>query len=155
MNPSKPKKATKAKKDTPAKTAAKKVKRTYLYACGRRKCAVARVRYYKKGEGEIIINDKEMKEHLPSKEMQMIVVAPLEALKHEGKWKITIKVTGGGKRSQVDAIRLGVARVLVVLDAENKKELKAYKYLTRDPRVKERKKYGLKGARRAPQWSKR
>lgn len=133
----------------------KRIRRTYLYACGRRKGAIARVRYYKKGAGEISVNQKDLSKYFPDPELQALVVFPLEILRLKGKGNLTIKVRGGGKKSQAEAIRLGIARVLVNLDLENKKELKSKNLLTRDPRVKERKKYGLKRARRAPQWSKR
>ena len=151
MNPKKV-----AKKEIKKKPAAtKRVRRTYLYAVGRRKSAIARVRYYKTGEGELVVNKIELGKYFPGKPIQEIVKAPLKTLGMLDKGKFTIKVAGGGKKAQAEAIKLGIARVLVKLDENNKKELKLNKYLTRDPRVKERKKYGLKRARRAPQRSKR
>lgn len=132
-----------------------KTKRTYLYAIGRRKTAVARVRYYKKGEGEIEVNDKPAAEYFDTQEMVNMIKSPLKLVNLEDQGKITVKVVGGGKMSQAASVRHGVARVLLQIDEEFRSMLKKAGYLTRDPRRKERKKPGLKRARRAPQWSKR
>lgn len=132
-----------------------KTRRTYLYAVGRRKNAVARVRYYKKGEGEFEVNGKKVDEYFDTKEMVKIAQSPLQLTNLLGAGKITIKVEGGGKKAQSQSVCHGVARVLLQIDAELRSDLKKAGYLTRDPRRKERKKPGLKRARRAPQWSKR
>lgn len=121
---------------------------------GRRKCASARVRLVS-GNGEITVNGQPLKEFFPYFEMQEIVLAPLKAVKKEKSVTATIKVSGGGKKGQAGAAAMGIARALIEMDEELRKTLKSLKFLTRDARVKERKKPGLKKARRAPQWSKR
>lgn len=126
----------------------------YYYGLGRRKEASARVRLYE-GSGKVIINGKDYKQYLNPVDLIDIIKTPLKTLSMADRFDIVVKVTGGGFRGQADAIRLGVARAILVLDASLKKTLKSHKYLTRDSRVKERKKYGLKKARRAPQFSKR
>lgn len=130
-------------------------KLAYYYAIGRRKSAVAQVRLYKKGEGEIKINEKDIKNYFPREEWQVILSAPLKAMGQTNKLNIFIKIQGGGVKSQAEAARLGISRALLKLNPIFKRGLKKYGYLTRDSRVKERKKYGLRGARRAPQWAKR
>ena len=125
-----------------------------IRSVGRRKCAAARVRV-DKGTGKIIINGVPMTEYLPYFEWQDIVLQPLKALGKEKDLDITSKVEGGGKKSQALALRLGIARALVKWNEEFRKTLKALGFLSRDARIKERKKPGLKKARRAPQWSKR
>ena len=130
-------------------------KEKYFYGRGGRKTAIARVRFYPKGKGEIIINDKNYKEYFPTKELQDTVLKPLILAGVEKTSQITVKVVGSGKIAQSEAVRHGIARALEVFDAELRPALKAEGFLTRDPRVKERKKPGLKRARRAPQWSKR
>ncbi|NQU83247.1 MAG: 30S ribosomal protein S9 [Parcubacteria group bacterium] len=127
----------------------------YYYAVGRRKSAVAQVRLYKKGEGEIKVNGKELKDYFPLEEWQLILTAPLKAMGQTNKLNVIVKVQGGGVKSQAEAVRLGIARSLLKLNPIFKRGLKKYGYLTRDSRVKERKKFGLRGARRAPQWAKR
>ena len=122
-------------------------------AVGRRKSASARVRI-DKGEGKIVVNGKEYKEYFSFFE-QGLVVAPLKALGKEKELDISAKVNGGGKKGQAVAVSHGIARALVKWNEDFKKSLKVTGLLTRDPRVKERKKPGLKKARRAPQWSKR
>jgi len=134
----------------------KRVRRTYLYAVGRRKSAVARVRLYKNDkESSIIINEKKISEYATTPEIQRIIELPLKVVSLEKFPKITIKVSGGGIMSQADAIKLGIARILLKFEPKYKDLLKAEKMFTRDPRVKERKKPGLKRARKAAQWSKR
>jgi len=123
-------------------------------AVGRRKRASARVRITK-GSGKITINGKDYKEFLPYFQWQDIVVAPLKTLAKEKDIDVSCLVTGGGKKGQATAIQLGLARALMLWNEDFKKTLKTQGYLTRDPRVKERKKFGLKKARRAAQWSKR
>jgi len=153
-----PKKSKKTKKSSNKKTTKKsKVKkRSYIFAVGRRKSAVARVRYHKKGQSEIIVNNKKHNEYFKNPEYINSVEKPLSVVGLLDDFgKITIKVKGGGKRGQAEAISLGIARTLETLDPKNRKLLKPEGLLKRDPRVKERKKYGLKRARRAPQWQKR
>ena len=121
---------------------------------GRRKEAVARVRMTP-GSGEITINGKDYTQYFNTPIAQGIVSSPLTLVDQRKKQDISVKVEGGGMRGQAEAVRHGVARALVVLDPEFKKTLRAAGFMTRDPRVKERKKPGLKRARRAPQWQKR
>jgi small subunit ribosomal protein S9 len=123
-------------------------------AVGRRKRASARVRIGK-GSGKITINGKDYKEFLPYFQWQEIVTAPLKALAKEKDLDVSAIVTGGGKKGQAVSVQLGLSRALVMWNEDFKKTLKTLGFLTRDPRVKERKKFGLKKARRAPQWSKR
>jgi len=127
----------------------------YFRAIGRRKRSIAQVRLFKSGNGEIIINDKDYKIYFPVLSLQIMVKEPLQAAGQEGKLDFSVKVKGGGVKGQAEAVRLGIARTLLQLNPTLKKSLKKPGYLTRDPRKKERKKPGLKGARRAPQWSKR
>lgn len=130
----------------------------YFEAVGRRKTAVARVRLYTKKdqvkEG-IRINDKFYKEYFPLLSHQKNVEAALEKMKSLDRFAVSIKVKGGGLRAQSEAIRHGIARALVKFNPDFKKRLRRAGFLTRDPRMVERKKYGLKKARRAPQWAKR
>jgi small subunit ribosomal protein S9 len=123
-------------------------------AVGRRKRASARVRI-EKGEGKITINGQELKVYFPYFEMQDTVKFPLKVLAKEKDLDVSVKVNGGGKKGQSIAIQQGIARALVKWNEEFRKALKANNLLTRDARIKERKKPGLKKARRAPQWSKR
>jgi len=133
-----------------------KVKRDYTYAVGKRKTSIARVRlYYKKGDNKIIVNEKDFNLYFPPLEFQQIITAPLELLGLTNKYTITIKVVGGGKRGQAESIRHGISRALVKNDDTYRKTLRGAGFLTRDARKKERKKPGLKRARRAPQWAKR
>lgn len=128
---------------------------TYLYAVGRRKSSVARCRYYRKGEGKILINHQPVEQYFPYERYRQICLAPLQVAGLTLAGDLTVKVEGGGVRGQAEAVRLGVARLLVKLDRGYRLALKKAGFLKRDPRVKERKKYGLKRARRAPQWQKR
>lgn len=121
---------------------------------GRRKSAVARVRIMP-GEGKITINKRELENFFPNKVSRLIVQQPLELTSTVGRFDIVCIVEGGGVTGQAGAIRLGIARSLIKADPELRPALKKAGYLTRDPRMKERKKYGLHGARRAPQYSKR
>ena len=126
----------------------------YFYGTGRRKKSVARVRVYP-GTGVITINGRDIDDYFGLATMKLIVNQPFGVTGNEGKWDIIALVNGGGISGQAGAIRHGLARALVAADEANKPALKAAGFLTRDPRMKERKKYGLKGARRAPQFSKR
>lgn len=125
-----------------------------LQTVGRRKSARARVRL-SKGQGTITVNGKDVKVYFPYFENQVMIAAPLKALAKDKDFDITVKVVGGGNRGQAVAVQLGIARALVAWNEDWRKTLKTLGYLTRDARVKERKKPGLKRARRAPQWSKR
>jgi small subunit ribosomal protein S9 len=124
------------------------------YGTGRRKKAIARV-YLMPGKGNITINKRSIDEYLGLETLKTIVRQPLVATDNVNKFDILVNVHGGGYTGQAGAIRHGIARALVKADAEYRPTLKAAGFLTRDPRMKERKKYGLKGARRAPQFSKR
>ena len=126
----------------------------YFYGTGRRKKSVARVRLYP-GSGEITINGRSIDDYFGLETLKLIVNQPFGVTGTTGKFDIVANVTGGGISGQAGAIRHGVARALLAADAEYRSALKAAGFLTRDPRMKERKKYGLKAARRAPQFSKR
>ena len=126
----------------------------YFYGTGRRKDSVARVRVYT-GTGKITINDRDIGNYFGLETLKLLVRQPLAATEQLGKVDIVATVTGGGVTGQAGAIRHGVARALLQVNPEFRAALKAAGFLTRDPRMKERKKYGLKAARRAPQFSKR
>lgn len=136
-----------------AKIAQKKGEEIAL-AVGRRKSASARVRI-KLGKGNVEINKLPIEEYFAPVEARQVCLAPLKAIAKEKDFDVSVRVLGGGKAGQSIAIQLGIARALIKWNEEWKKTLKTQGYLTRDPRVKERKKFGLKKARRAPQWSKR
>ena len=125
-----------------------------FYGTGRRKKSIARVRLIP-GKGEVKINNRTIDDYFGLETLKVIVRQPLVATDNLGKFDVVCKVSGGGITGQAGAIRHGIARALLQVDAENRKVLKAAGFLTRDPRMKERKKYGLKAARRAPQFSKR
>lgn len=130
-------------------------KTPYFYGTGRRKSSVARVRLYE-GSGKIIINDRSIDEYFGLETLKLIVNQPLVTTETSGKFDIICKVNGGGVTGQAGAIRHGISRALLEYDSDNlRQKLKKAGFLTRDPRMKERKKYGLKAARRAPQFSKR
>ena len=124
------------------------------YGTGRRKSSVARV-YLMPGSGNITVNKRSLDEYFGLETLKVIVKQPLAAIDAEGKFDVVVNVKGGGYTGQAGAIRHGIARALCEEDAENRPALKKEGFLTRDPRMKERKKYGLKAARRAPQFSKR
>ena len=126
----------------------------YFYGTGRRKKSVARVRVYP-GNGQITINGKDIDAYFGLETLKLVINQPFGVTGTTGKFDIVANVNGGGISGQAGAIRHGLARALVQADEANKPALKAAGFLTRDPRMKERKKYGLKGARRAPQFSKR
>ncbi len=126
---------------------------TYIEAVGRRKNAIARVRLYQKKSG-ITINDKDYKAYFPIVKYQEVINSPFVEVSAE-KIGATVRVVGGGLTGQAEAIRHGISRALVKMDETNRKRLKLSGFLTRDSRMVERKKYGLKKARRAPQWAKR
>ena len=126
----------------------------YFYGTGRRKKSVARVRIYP-GTGAITVNGKSVDEYFGLETLKLIMNQPFEVTETVGKFDIVANVRGGGLSGQAGAIRHGLARALLQADETYKKALKSAGFLTRDPRMKERKKYGLKAARRAPQFSKR
>jgi small subunit ribosomal protein S9 len=129
--------------------------RVMYWGTGRRKSAIARVRLVP-GEGKIIINKRPGEDYLQGSAAYLSAAkAPLETLGLEGEYDILVNAHGGGLTGQAEAIRMGVARALCELDPENRKPLKVEGFLRRDPRAKERRKYGLKKARKAPQFSKR
>ena len=130
-------------------------KRPYQYGTGRRKSSVARVRVYENGTGSITINGRDIEEYFGLETLKMVVRQPLNTSGVVGKVDIVATVTGGGVSGQAGALRHGISRALCKADAELRPALKKAGFLTRDPRMKERKKYGLKAARRAPQFSKR
>ena len=127
----------------------------YYYAVGKRKTSIARVRLYTGGKGEIIVNEKPIEKYFSQITGKGIILSPLKLTGMNKKFDISIKVMGGGLNSQADASRHGIARALLVYDDTFRSTLKKAGYLTRDARIKERKKPGLKRARRAPQFSKR
>lgn len=159
-------KAAKVVKETPVKAekiekvekTAKNITQKYFSAIGRRKTSVAQVRLFENenaADGDLIINEKKLKEYFPVALQQNNVLAPLKAVGMHGKFSMTVIVRGGGTTGQVEAVRLGVSRALVEFDEKLKKSLKGLGFMTRDSRKVERKKAGLKKARKSPQWSKR
>ena len=130
-------------------------KRQYQYGTGRRKSSVARVRLYQGGTGSITINGRDIDDYFGLDTLKLIVRQPLVSTKTLGTVDIVCTVSGGGVSGQAGAIRHGISRALLQVNPEYRAILKAAGFLTRDPRMKERKKYGLKAARRAPQFSKR
>ena len=130
-------------------------KKKYNYGTGRRKSSVARVRLFENGTGSIIINGRDIDDYFGLETLKLVVRQPLVATGLAEKVDLIVTVTGGGVSGQAGAIRHGLSRALVTLNPEFRPTLKAAGFMTRDPRMKERKKYGLKGARRAPQFSKR
>ncbi len=125
-----------------------------FYATGRRKTSAARV-FLKPGKGNLTINGKKADEYLRRMQSKMVILQPFEVIEQLGKFDVNVTVTGGGENGQTGAIRLGIARALTAFNADFRPPLKAAGYLTRDPRMVERKKYGLRGARRRGQYSKR
>lgn len=132
-----------------------KAKKPYMYGTGRRKSSVARVHVIPNGKGSITINGRDIDDYFGLETLKVIVRQPLVTTNTVGKVDIEARVCGGGVSGQAGAIRHGIARALLLVDENYRHDLKAAGFLTRDPRMKERKKYGLKGARRAPQFSKR
>ena len=125
-----------------------------LYGTGRRKSATARVRLVA-GSGKFIVNGRPVEEYFPVSTLQMLVMAPLRTVSAEGRYDVICRVEGGGVAGQAGAVRHGLARALLTVDPEYRVPLKRLGFLRRDPRMKERKKYGLKAARKRPQFSKR
>lgn len=143
----------KTKTEAEAKTVTKRPK--YIYAKGRRKTATAKVKLYPEGQGQFRINDRELGQYFGTLKHRNAAATPLAALGMEKQVDVEVRVAGGGLTGQAEAVRLGLARALVKHDPDSKTTLKKFGYLTRDARKKERKKPGLKRARRAPQWQKR
>jgi len=152
----KPKKAKLLKKVPKEKVKKPKVIRErYFEAVGRRKTATARVRLFTKGERAFLVNEKLVDEYFPTLEMRQIAKTSLKKMKSLDRFGVSALVKGGGLHAQAEAIRHGIARALVLFNPDYRKRLKRAGFLTRDPRMRERKKFGLKRARRAPQWQKR
>ncbi len=157
------------KKETTKKPAAKKAKAAeekpkkavheatgeYHYALGRRKSGTAQVRVYLKGSGKIVVNGKPMTEYFPVEDLQDAILVPMKAAGISETADVVVQAKGGGIRGQADAVKLGIARALLVHNPDLRATLKPLGVLTRDPREKERKKYGFKKARKSPQWAKR
>lgn len=129
--------------------------RRYIEGVGRRKTAIARVRLIPNGSGVFLVNDRPWEQYFPTVDMQKAVKDPFHITGTWGQFDVSVHVSGGGAHSQADAVRHGSARALVLFDEAHRKPLRDTDMLTRDPRKKERKKPGLKRARRAPQWQKR
>ena len=144
----------KKKKTIKPKKVVKKAVR-YFEAIGRRKTAVARVRFHTQRQQEILVNDKPLDKYFSTLELQQIVKESLSKADCPDKFRVQVKVKGGGLHAQAEAIRHGIARGLIKFSPAFRKTLKKAGFLTRDSRMRERKKFGLKRARRAPQWRKR
>ena len=127
----------------------------YFEAVGRRKTSVARVRMTEAAKTSMIVNDLDLGEFFKTEEQRHVALEALTKVEVPAKFAITVKVMGGGMHSQAEAVRLGVSRALLIFDKELRKSLKDLGFLMRDPRAKERRKFGLKKARKSPQWSKR
>ena len=132
-----------------------KISDRYFETMGRRKTASARMRLFTKGDKKFIVNGKEYKNYFPTLDLQKIVLSSLDKMNLLDKFTIEAKVKGGGIFAQAEAIRHGIARALVEINPNFRKRLKKVGYLTRDSRMRERKKFGLKRARKSPQWAKR
>ena len=136
----------------------KALKEKYVEAIGRRKTSTARVRVFESAKNIFIVNEKDSKEYFQTEEERRLVIDPIiKGLSGDKttKWKVEVRVSGGGMHSQAEAVRHGLARALVLIDAESRGKMKDLGFLKRDPRAKERRKFGLKKARKSPQWSKR
>src|SRR5512138_492495 len=133
----------------------KPTKEKYFEAIGRRKTSTARVRITVGSKASFLVNGKDSKEYFKTEEQRRLVQDPMVKGKPGSKWLVEVKVTGGGIHSQAEAVRHGLSRALVLSEQELRGKLKTLGYLKRDPRAKERRKFGLKKARKAPQWSKR
>jgi small subunit ribosomal protein S9 len=127
----------------------------YSLGIGRRKTAVAQVRLFTQGEKTFVVNGKPLDKYFPTLDLQQIASSSLNKMKCLDRFGVVAKVNGGGIHAQAEAVRHGISRALVVFNQDFRKRLRRVGYLTRDPRMRERKKFGLKRARRAPQWAKR
>ena len=130
-------------------------KARYIGTVGRRKTAIARVRITVAAKSSCTVNDKDVDSYFPTAELRATAIEAITTTKLPVKFKITAKIIGGGINGQAEALRHGIARALIIHDIELRKKVKAAGFLKRDPRAKERRKFGLKKARKAPQWSKR
>jgi small subunit ribosomal protein S9 len=148
------KRAAPAKKADSEKKAVVTPEGRYTYSLGRRKTATATAKLWQGGTGEVTVNGQAYNKYFKTFDHQNDVVAPLKAMAIEGA-TVAIRVSGGGPRGQAEACRLAISRILVKMNEENKGTLKKLGFMKRDPREKERKHYGLKKARKAPQWAKR
>jgi small subunit ribosomal protein S9 len=148
MNPD-----TKTEVRTDGKTEAKSSR--YIQTVGRRKTSIARVRITSASKHSVLVNEKDLDTYFPTAELRSIVMAPLSTAKLLEKFKVTVIVSGGGIHSQAEALRHGLSRALIIYDLDLRKTLKPQGFLKRDPRAKERRKFGFKKARKSPQWSKR
>ena len=138
------------------KTEEKKAsKEAYFEAVGRRKTSIARVRMFEAPKNSFTVNDKDIETYFPTETLRMTVKEPMVKSKVNKKFRVTVLLKGGGISSQAGAMRHGISRALLVFDSELRKKLKQAGFIKRDPRAKERRKFGLKKARKAPQWSKR
>lgn len=150
---------TKAKEKSLGRSPTGEAKHRYVEAVGRRKTSTARVRLTPATKASFIVNGKDAKEYFHTEGERRLIQDPMikgmADSKQTTKWSIEVKVSGGGTHSQAEAVRHGIARALVVNDGGLRHQLKTLGYLKRDPRAKERRKFGLKKARKAPQWSKR
>ncbi len=159
----KKKKTERAKKEKPAKKPAEiRIKKEpeikperYFEAVGRRKTSIARVRLFTRGEKAFLVNEKLLNLYFPISELQQIAKSALEKMNCLDKFRVQVLVKGGGLHSQAEAVRHGTSRALILFNPDFRKRLKKAGFLTRDPRMRERKKFGLKRARKAPQWAKR
>ena len=133
----------------------KTTKEKYIEAIGRRKTSTARVRITSSSKSSFVVNAMDAKEYFKTEEQRRLIIDPVTKAKPGSKWEIEARVSGGGTHSQAEAVRHGLARALVSSELELRCKLKTLGYLKRDPRAKERRKFGLKKARKAPQWSKR
>jgi small subunit ribosomal protein S9 len=155
MPRAKTKKVEKKEVEKPKEEKPKEEKEKYLEAVGRRKTAIARVRLYTKGEREFLVNQKPLEKYFPNSDLQKVARDALEKMKCADKFRVSTLVKGGGISSQAEAIRHSIARALVLFNPDFRKRLRRAGFLTRDQRARERKKFGLKRARKAPQWAKR
>ncbi|MFA6324676.1 MAG: 30S ribosomal protein S9 [Candidatus Paceibacterota bacterium] len=133
----------------------KTTKEKYIEAVGRRKTSTARVRIFKSTKATFIVNGKDANDYFKTDDQRALIQDPMIKGKPSEKWSVEARVTGGGIHSQSEAVRHGISRALVLSDGELRGKLKTLGFLKRDPRAKERRKFGLKKARKAPQWSKR
>ena len=157
----KPKKTTKTKTIVKKKVIKKEIKKPelkpkrYFEAVGRRKTAIARVRLFTQGEKKVLVNGEPYQIYFSILENQQTAIASLDKMKSLDRFSVLVKVKGGGLHAQAEAVRHGIARALLKFSPDFRKKLRKAGFLTRDPRMRERKKFGLKRARRAPQWRKR
>ena len=136
-------------------TKTEKINKRYIETVGRRKTSIARVRITPSTKNSFSVNDKKIDEYFKTEKLQMIAMEAIKKFPLTSDFTITAKIIGGGANSQAEALRHGLARAVIIYDATMRKDLKKAGFLKRDPRSKERRKFGLKKARKAPEWSKR